>query len=70
MVGPQAPQGAFRDSRPPGNASAAQSVNPHFIFNALNSINAYVQKNDQDSAKQLPHKIRLGDAQRAENKPP
>jgi len=25
-------------------------MNPHFIFNALNSINAYVQKNDQDSA--------------------
>ncbi|HQZ43366.1 MAG TPA: histidine kinase, partial [Flavobacteriales bacterium] len=25
-------------------------MNPHFIFNALNSINAFVQKNDQDSA--------------------
>lgn len=25
-------------------------MNPHFIFNALNSINAYVQQNDQDSA--------------------
>jgi anti-sigma regulatory factor (Ser/Thr protein kinase)/tetratricopeptide (TPR) repeat protein len=25
-------------------------MNPHFIFNALNSINAYVQENDQDSA--------------------
>ena len=25
-------------------------MNPHFIFNALNSINAYVQKNDPDNA--------------------
>ena len=25
-------------------------MNPHFIFNALNSINAYVQRNDQDKA--------------------
>ncbi len=25
-------------------------MNPHFIFNALNSINAFVQKNDSDSA--------------------
>ncbi|MBK7751958.1 MAG: tetratricopeptide repeat protein [Flavobacteriales bacterium] len=25
-------------------------MNPHFIFNALNSINAFVQRNDQDSA--------------------
>ncbi|MBK6755569.1 MAG: sensor histidine kinase [Flavobacteriales bacterium] len=25
-------------------------MNPHFIFNALNSINAYVQQNDQESA--------------------
>jgi len=25
-------------------------MNPHFIFNALNSINSYVQQNDQDSA--------------------
>jgi tetratricopeptide (TPR) repeat protein len=25
-------------------------MNPHFIFNALNSINAFVQQNDQDSA--------------------
>ena len=25
-------------------------MNPHFIFNALNSINAYVQRNDQDMA--------------------
>jgi len=25
-------------------------MNPHFIFNALNSINNYVQENDQDSA--------------------
>ncbi len=25
-------------------------MNPHFIFNALNSINAYVQENDQDMA--------------------
>lgn len=25
-------------------------MNPHFIFNALNSINAFVQKNDADSA--------------------
>src|SRR5690606_23797129 len=25
-------------------------MNPHFIFNALNSINAFVQKNDPDRA--------------------
>lgn len=25
-------------------------MNPHFIFNALNSINAYVQRNDRDGA--------------------
>jgi tetratricopeptide (TPR) repeat protein len=25
-------------------------MNPHFIFNALNSINGFVQRNDQDSA--------------------
>ncbi|MBK6543635.1 MAG: histidine kinase [Flavobacteriales bacterium] len=25
-------------------------MNPHFIFNALNSIDAFVQRNDQDSA--------------------
>ncbi|MBK6543615.1 MAG: histidine kinase [Flavobacteriales bacterium] len=45
-------------------------MNPHFIFNALNSINAYVQKNDRGQRQQLPHKIRPGDAQRAGEQPP
>ncbi|MBK7238715.1 MAG: histidine kinase [Flavobacteriales bacterium] len=33
-------------------------MNPHFIFNALTSINAFVQKNDQDSATSYLSKLR------------